>query len=289
MTNFARITPIVVAFTWVVAPTPAVAIPAAIDVSVRGLPEPKSEPVPESDFSRVRQQSPLQPAARPARPAAPITAVLSAPGSGAAEAPGTGEVEVAFRGMRFHPDRLVVSEGVQIRLINDGPVPLDLVSRGRVARTLRVVAGDSIRFAPGASGIYRYGAERWAGSALRIDIAPKGRLMTLRWEAGVYRFVHADLQPGPTRLRLLIGNTWHPAPEFILRDNNTLRLVFELEKTESGEQRLIERERREVPVELAGDGTGLDSPKRKAKRRKAKKRKRRKKRSKRKRRRRGGR
>ena len=69
-----------------------------------------------------------------------------------------------------------------------------------------------------------------------------------------------------------------------MRDNKTMRMVCELEKTESGEQRLIERERREVPVELADDGIGLDSPKRKAK-----KRKRRKKRSKRKRRRRRGR
>ena len=283
MIKFAPTVRILIAFAWAVAPAPAVAVAAAIDVSLRGLPAAKSAPVADTDFSRVRQQSPLKPASRPLRPAIPITAVLSAPGSGAAEAPGTGEVEVVFRGMRFHPDRLVVSEGVEIRLINDGAVPIDLVSRGRAAKPLRVNAGDSIRFAPGPSATYRYTAERWAGSSLRVDIAPKGALMTMRWADGAHRFAQAELRAGPTRLRLLIGSTWVPAPEFILRDNNTLRLVLEWEKTEGGEQRLIERERREVPVELADDDAISGASKRAKKNRK----RRRKKRTKRKRRRRG--
>jgi hypothetical protein len=242
----------------------AQAVPAAFEVELQGMKAPEVAASKAIDHSMLRLTSALQPVAAPASSKSLTMALLSSPGSGAADESGDGEVEIVFRGMQFHPLHTVISEGVQIRLLNDSPVALNLVSRGQADKVQRIAAGDSIRFAPGSSGVYRYGAERWSNAALRVDVAPKGRLIPMNWDAGAYRLNLKDLKEGPARLRILLGEVWYGLPEFILRQNNTLRLVVVFEpRKEGGEKELLLRERREIPVEM--DEQAL-VPKRKARR-----------------------
>ncbi len=260
---------------WFIASS-AVAVPAAFDVELRGVGAVKKALTTAVDHSSFRIVSALQVKARPKAKRLPIMALLSSAGSGASDAASTSEVEVVFRGMLFHPPHLIVPEGAQIRLINDAPVPLDLVQRGKGTKAKRVDSGDSLRFAPGPSAVYRYGAKRWASAALRVDVSPKGRLIPMTWAEGTHRFELKDLKEGPARLRILIGDIWHPVPEFILRQNNTLRMVLAFEpRKEGGEKELQVRERREVPVEM---DEAVLMPKRKVRRGKKRKKRRRSKR-----------
>ena len=253
--------------------SPVAAVAAAFDVELRGVGATQAEAETPGDHSSVRLVSPLRAKPKVAVKPLPLMALLSSTGSGASDAASTREVEVVFRGMLFHPNRVIIPEGAQIRLLNDSPVPLDLLVRGGGAPAKRIDAGGSMRFAPGASAVYRYGAKRWGSAALRVDVSPKGRLIPMQWSEGVHRFELKNLKEGPTRLRIMLGETWHPVSEFILRQNNTLRMVLAFEPVKKGgENELQVRERREVPVEM-DDGALL--PKRKARSGKKKRKKRR--------------
>ena len=254
---------------------PALAVPAALNVELRGVTQTKSKATERIDHSTVRMVFPLQPVAQKVAEPIPLMALLSTAGSGASDNAAADEVVVEFRGMRFHPQRIVISEGTQIRLQNDSPVPLDLEPRGRSGKPLRVSAGDSVRFAPGVSAVYRYGAKRWTNALLRVDVAPKGQLAPMVWKEGAYSLDLKGLKEGPARLRVLLGDEWFAIPEFVLRQNNTLRMVISFEAPKKGaEKELQVRERREIPVELSDDMLMMDRPKKRKKRKRRKRRRR---------------
>jgi hypothetical protein len=86
----------------------------------------------------------------------------------------------------------------------------------------------------------------------------------MSWSEGAYRLDLKDLKEGPARLRILLGEVWYGLPEFILRQNNTLRFVVVFEpRKEGGENELVLSERREIPVEMNEQAL---VPKRKARR-----------------------
>ena len=254
----------------VLASTSAQAVPAAFHMELRGLEveaEQAAEPV---DHSRVSMISPLQVKAAEAPAAKPVMAVLIQ--AGAAGKTSVEDVEIRFVGMRFVPSAVTITEGVHIRLLNESPVAMELVPRGKNGKPMRVEAGQSIRFAPGSSEVHRYGAQRWASAALRVDVAPKGRLVPLVTTGGIHRFELANLKEGPARMRIQVGERWEPIPEFILRQNNVLKMVVSYEaEGKGGERKLRVAERREVPVELSE----VDNPGKVKKKRKKRSRRRR--------------
>ena len=254
---------------------PALAVPAALTVELRGVAKTKTKATERIDHSTVRVAFPLKPVAQKVAEPMPLMALLSAAGSGASQKADGSEVVVEFRGMRFHPHHIVIAEGTQIRLQNDSPVPLDLEPRGRAGKPLRVSAGDSVRFAPGVSAVYRYGAKRWSNALLRVDVSPKGQLAPMVWKEGAYSLDLKGLKEGPSRLRILLGEEWYAVPEFVLRQNNTLRMVLSFEAPKKGaEKELQVRERREIPVELSDDMLMMDRPKKRKKRKRRKRRRR---------------
>jgi hypothetical protein len=268
--------PSAVGLALLLASAPSLAVPAAFEVELRGVSETKKPKATRVDHSTVRMAFPLKPVAQKLKAPMPVMALLSAAGSGASQAAGSGEVVVEFRGMRFHPDHIVITEGVQIRMQNDTPVPLNLVPRGRPGKPITVAAGDSVRFAPGVSAVYRYGAQRWVSAQLRVDIAPKGQLAPMVWREGAHSLNLKGLKEGPARLQVLLGENWYSVPEFILRQNNTLKMVLSFEAAKKGEDKELQvRERREIPVEMNEEAL---MPTRKKRVRKKKRRKRRRKR-----------
>ena len=94
------------------------AVPAALTVEFSGFKAAQAKPAPEVDHSMVRFVTPLKAMPRAKPLVMPMMAVLGVPGSGASQSPAKGKAEVVFKGMRFQPNRLVVTEGMQIRLIN---------------------------------------------------------------------------------------------------------------------------------------------------------------------------
>ncbi len=261
--------------TFMLLAAPAFAVPAALTVELRGVAKTKTKVTERIDHSTVRMAFPLKPVAQKVVEPMPLMALLSAAGSGAAQGAEGNEVVVEFRGMEFHPHRVVISEGTQIRLQNDSPVPLDLEPRGRAGKPIRVSAGDSVRFGPGVSAVYRYGAKRWSNALLRVDVAPKGQLAPMSWKEGAYTLDLKGLKEGPSRLRILLGDEWYAVPEFVLRQNNTLRMVISFEAPKKGaEKQLQVRERREIPVELSDDMLMMDRPKKRKKRKRRKRRRR---------------
>ena len=254
---------------------PAFAVPAALTVELRGVAQTKTKATERIDHSTVRMAFPLKPISQKVVEPMPLMALVSAAGSGAADKAAASEVVVEFRGMRFHPKRIVIAEGTQIRLQNDSPVPLDLEPRGRAGKPIRVAAGDSVRFAPGVSAVYRYGAKRWTNALLRVDVAPRGQLAPMVWQEGAYSLELKGLKEGPSRLRVLLGESWYAVPEFVLRQNNTLRMVISFEAAKEGaDKELLVRERREIPVEMSDDMLMMDRPKKRKKRKRRKRRRR---------------
>ena len=250
---------------------PALAVPAALTVELRGVAKTKEKSTERIDHSTVRMAFPLKPVVEKVAKPMPLMALLSAAGSGGSQKADGKEVVVEFRGMRFHPQRIVISEGTQIRLQNDSPVPLDLEPRGRAGKAIRVSAGDSVRFAPGVSAVYRYGAKRWASAWLRVDVAPRGQLAPMSWKEGAYSLDLKGLKEGPSRLRILLGDEWYAVPEFVLRQNNTLRMVISFEAPKKGDPKELQvRERREIPVEMNDDMLMMDRPKKRKKRKRRK-------------------
>ena len=89
--------------------TPSLAVPAAFEVELRGVSEAKKSKIKRVDHSTVRMAFPLKPVAQQLKKPMPVMALLSAAGSGASQAAGSGEVVVEFRGMGFHPDHIVLT------------------------------------------------------------------------------------------------------------------------------------------------------------------------------------
>ena len=252
----------------------AEAVPAAFHMELRGL-EVEARQVEEPvDHSRVSMISALQVKAAEATAAKPVMAVLIQ--AGAAGKTAVEDVEIRFVGMRFVPSEVTITEGVHLRLLNESPVAMELVPRGKKGKPMRVEAGQSIRFAPGSTEVHRYGAQRWASASLRVDVAPKGRLVPLTTIGGIHRFELANLKEGPARMRIQIGDRWEPIPEFILRQNNVLKMVVSYEaEGKGGERKLRVAERREVPVELSESENPGKVKKRKKRRRPRRRRRRR--------------
>ena len=252
----------------------AQAVPAALSVELRGVPQVEPDQAERLDRSSVQMALPVTPVAAKPASATPVMALISAAGSGASQKPSTQEVVIEFRGMRFHPERIIVAEGTQLRVQNDAPVALELEPRGRPGKSMRIPAGDSIRFAPGASAVYRYGAKHWVNAALRVDVSPRGQLAPMEWKEGAHSLDLKELKEGPARLRVLLGETWHAVPEFILRQNNTRRMVLSFEAAKKGEDKELQvRENREIPVEM-NDMLLMERPKKKKKRKRRKRRRR---------------